>query len=212
MATKVKLVESEVDKGDTLYDAPLIAKAQVRITVEGVAPLLTHSPSTLGTGDASKRGTRIPTPEDEAEAGCYRLDDGTCAIKSEALIGCIVGKGGAAAQWKASKRTTMKTILSHLVATQELLPLVHPSDGSMIKNYTIDVRPVVVQKARVLRARPRYDAWRTSVVIEYDPVLVPKDKSLQIIDIYADAGSRVGIGDYRPRFGRFRVVSYRFFD
>jgi hypothetical protein len=196
---------------ETPYEGSVVSKARLRITVEGIEPLMTHNPAGMQQSNESKRGSRIPKPEDEAEAGCYRLEDGTCAIKAESFIGSMVGKGGAASAWKAGKRTTMKGILAHITATEELLPLSYP-DGTPISDYTIDIRSAVVMKARILRARPRYDKWRTSFTIEYDPVLVPEDARKQIVDICADAGVRVGVGDYRPRFGRFRVVSYSFLD
>jgi hypothetical protein len=170
---------------------------------------MTHNPaSMLTTGTGPKKGTRIPAPEDEAEAGAYRLEDGTCAIKGEAFVGAIVGSKtspGAASSWKTKNRGTMKSVLAHIAACEDLVPLFYP-DGTPIKEYVIDARTVIVNKGRIIRHRPRYDKWRTTVTIEYDPVLVGDPK--MIVDILAEAGSRIAVGDHRPKFGRFRIIEY----
>jgi hypothetical protein len=205
-----KLEQTRTQSAEIPYQAEVAPKARLRITVEGIEPLMTHNPASMQTGaEDGKRGSRIPKPEDEAEAGCYRLDDGTCALKAESFISAIAGKGGAASAWKGKNRSTMKSRLAHIMTSEELVALSH-TDGSPIRDYVIDRRPVVVQKARIMRARPRYDRWRASFTIEFDSQLVPDPK--MIVDICADAGTRIGVGDYRPRFGRFKVVSYQLLD
>lgn len=189
------------------YDnSKMVAVARIRVTVVGTTPLLTHNPASMNLGgDSAKRGTRVPDPKVEAEAGAYRLEDGTCAMKAEAFIGSMIGKKGAAGAWKGKNRSTMKSHLAHIEAAEDLIPLFYLS-GERIKEYIIDQRPVVVQKARIIRARPRYDEWMATFTIIYDPQLVTEPR--MIVDILADAGQRVGACDYRPRFGRFVVKEY----
>lgn len=80
-----------------------------------------------------------------------------------------------------------------------------------IKDYVIDSRPVVVPatKGRVVRHRPRLDKWEASFTLEYDDVLLTESQVRRIVD---DAGSRVGLLDFRPEkkgpFGKFAVVSW----
>jgi hypothetical protein len=62
---------------------------------------------------------------------------------------------------------------------------------------------VAVQKARIIRIRPMIPTgWSLSFDIEFDDSIVnPKN----LLKAMADAGSLVGLGDWRPKFGRFLV-------
>src|SRR5262245_59097252 len=181
----------------------VMALGHVKITVIGIKPLMTHNPQSMSDSskDGAKRGSRIPEPEIEAEAGTYRLEDGTCCITGESFRSTILG---AASAWKI-KRATMRRALEHIAVLDELVPL-QRLNGEPIKDYIIDRRRVRVMKPSVMRARPRYDEWMAAFTIEYDPQLVKEPEI--IIDILNDAGNRIGIGDYRGRYGRFRVENF----
>jgi hypothetical protein len=165
---------------------------------------MTHNPEAMGNVRGPSKESRIPEPEVEAEAGAYRLPDGCCAIKGEAFVGSLLA---AASAFKGAKRTTMKSVLAHVSVLEELVPL-RRRDGSPIRDYVIDRRPVVVQRARIMRARPRYDEWSAEFTIEFDPLLVREPKL--IADIMQDAGSRIGVAENRPKNGRFQVREYWF--
>jgi len=63
--------------------------------------------------------------------------------------------------------------------------------------HTIGVR---VGMAKVMRTRPIFRNWSCIAMAQYDPdVLNLRD----IEEIAADAGKLVGIGDWRPKHGRF---------
>jgi hypothetical protein len=195
-------VTSEIIPYDA-NDAPL---SRILIRVVGMTPLLTHNPQSMGVDVGPSKGSRIPAPEDEAEAGCYRMEDGSCALKGEAFRGSLLG---ASSGWKAKAKRTMRSLLSHVVVVEELVQLQY-IDGSPIKEYTIDKRRAIVQKQGIIRARPRFDEWSANFHIEYDPQLCPDPRL--IVDVCADGGRRMGVGDYRPArngwFGRFRVQEY----
>lgn len=184
--------------------------ARVLIVVRGRTPLMTHNPESMGSAPEAGRGTRIPEPEIEAEAGCYRMADGSLALKGESFRGSILGAAGA---WKA-KRATMKSRLSHITVVEELVALVDPDDGKPITSYIIDKRRAIIMGKGIIRCRPRFDSWGAKFTVEYDPVLVAEPKL--IVDIAADAGGRIGVCDYRPSkngwFGRYDIVSYAILD
>lgn len=205
--TKTRTPESKttvIPYGDTVA----VSIAQIVITVDGIKPLLTHNPESMGVEKAPGKGSRIPEAEIEAEAGVYRLPDGNCALKGEAFRGSLLG---AASAWKAKNKRTMKSILSHIIVIEELVPL-QRRDGTLIKDYVIDARRAIVQRQGIIRRRPRFDEWSCTFTIEYDPELVGKEPKI-IADVLQDAGNRVGVGDFRPSrngpFGRFRVREYR---
>lgn len=65
-----------------------------------------------------------------------------------------------------------------------------------------DCRSVKVQSARLMRYRPMFRAWSITCEVAYDAQSINKD---QIVKCLEDAGSFCGIGDFRPKFGRFSV-------
>jgi hypothetical protein len=68
----------------------------------------------------------------------------------------------------------------------------------------IKLAGVKVQQKRVIRSRPMFPAWSCTFDVQWDPSLV-KDEE-QLFEIVEAAGQS-GIGDWRPKFGRFEVVS-----
>ncbi|GAI19389.1 unnamed protein product, partial [marine sediment metagenome] len=64
----------------------------------------------------------------------------------------------------------------------------------------------VIQRARIMRARPRFDKWELDFTIDFDDEIIGKDK---VNEILTYAGQRIGIGDYRPLFGRFIVTKFQ---
>jgi hypothetical protein len=187
------------------YEAPAMKARRLHVAVDGIKPLLTHNPESMNTPSEPGKGSRIPDAEVEAEAGVYRMANGVCALKGEAFRGAALG---AASAWK-KKRLSMKSLLSHITVVEELVPL-RRRDGTAIKDYVIDARRAIVQKQGIVRRRPRFDEWSCEFTIEFDPALV--DEPRLIVDILADAGNRIGVGDYRPSrngwFGRFAVREY----
>src|SRR5688572_12348628 len=166
--------------------------ATIEITVDGIKPLLTHNPLSMF-DDRSGKGNTIPSPEDEAEAGTYRMADGSCALPGVAFRESILAAAGA---WKGTTaRTRMKSQLSHIEISEELVPLLM-RDGTPITSYAIDRRRVKIQKSGIIRSRPRFDEWSARFTIVYDDLLVPNPPV--ILHIANDAGQRIGVGDFRP--------------
>lgn len=70
----------------------------------------------------------------------------------------------------------------------------------------VDIRSVGVSQSRVMRVRPKFDAWSLTFDFAYDENEL--DESSVILAAQT-AGRLVGICDYRPRFGRFDVEAIR---
>ena len=75
----------------------------------------------------------------------------------------------------------------------------------------LDKRPVVVNKARVPRTRPAMAAGCRLhyKVICTDPELIPLAGTLPALNMRAlveAASYRQGLGDFRPKFGLFKIV------
>jgi hypothetical protein len=53
---------------------------------------------------------------------------------------------------------------------------------------------------RVMRTRPRFDNWTATLSLDFLPSLLNED---DVHSFLTTAGNQIGIGDWRPRFGRF---------
>lgn len=63
---------------------------------------------------------------------------------------------------------------------------------------------VKVGQAKVMRTRPRFDGWSADVIVKYLPSLL---NEREVGGFLITAGEQLGIGDWRPRFGRFSVAA-----
>lgn len=59
---------------------------------------------------------------------------------------------------------------------------------------------VKVGTVRVTRTRPQFTTWKVDAEGQYDPAIINLDELGEIADT---AGRMIGLGDWRPRFGRF---------
>ena len=84
------------------------------------------------------------------------------------------------------------------------------SKGKVLKVYEIDRRPVVVQRARIMRARPRVDEWKLKFNIIYNEELIGDTELLK--SILEESGQRIGLLDNRPQKygenGTFEVTKW----
>lgn len=63
---------------------------------------------------------------------------------------------------------------------------------------------VKVGTAKVMRTRPRFDGWSALIEVGFLPGLL---NAREVRSFLAAAGEQIGIGDWRPRFGRFSVAA-----
>jgi len=64
------------------------------------------------------------------------------------------------------------------------------------------VKAVRIGKNKVIGCRACFTGWRVDAELMFDPEVINKDT---LVTMLKAAGASVGIGDWRPRFGRFNV-------
>lgn len=180
----------------------------VTFRIVGSSPLLMNSAAAFTIADDGKAKTRqsIPPPEEEAEAGAYRLEDGALGFPAAAFKKAVVS---AAKGRKVGKLGLPGIVLASVFETTEYLPLIDPASGDPLHDYVIDIRGARPQKqGMVRRARPRIDAWACDVELEYDEEMITDDLVRELLE---RAGRNIGIGNFRPeksgRYGRFEVAA-----
>lgn len=173
------------------------------VRIKGLSPLLMHRFSTESYEEAAKPKRQIPTPEEYARQAAYFTRDGSSLmIPAENLHRCLVA-AASAFRVRGKGRQTLKPLVSgSLMIEPEEIPL-----GTT--KYEIDIRSAVVQRSRILRARPKVWPWRATFILSYPVEDFPAEFAGTLKQLINDAGRRIGLLDFRPatggRFGRFYV-------
>ena len=177
----------------------------IEITLKGITPLLMHHYPLIGADDVSKKRTGVPDWKAQAELALYRNDDGIYQ-PAEHLEKALVGAG---TNFKIPGKRG-QTYSKLIAATVDIFPDAIPHKYT---NYVIDARPVVIQKARVIRYRPRFDEWELDFTLRLQDEQLPVSVIKEVLDY---AGLYVGIGDYRParkgKYGKFMVTKFQEMD
>ena len=197
MTTEIK------DLVDATYEETT-ARQYLYFEIEGKTPILMNNPegSMQVTSDAPKRKKAIPTPEEEAERSTYKLANGDLYIPSTAIRNCILnGSKGL----KVGSRAASPYVSGSLLLVDECFSLVNEKDQP-IRDYIIDTRRVVIQRAGIMRSRARIETpWYVKGTFLYNEAA-----SIEVIRAsFEDAGLTMGIMDYRIEkkgpFGSFAV-------
>ena len=170
------------------------------LKITGTKPLLQNNPAgALNRGETTIKVKKIPTAEEEAERGAYKNDDGTLYHPAQAFRSAILG---AAKGRKIGKAFATTVVKGSVFVTHDRADLYDPETGEALSDYEIDERSVVIQRNRVLRARPLHKKWACDIEVEYNDEFITGDQVQFMLSL---AGESIGIGDYRPLFGRFKV-------
>ena len=186
-----------------------MALAKFRIT--GICPLLMHNermanpvdPIALELKKVTSKKTK--TPEDYAEiseiewhGSLYHNDALGPFIPGRWMDACI--KNG------ATMRKLGKAVLQSVTTIQDEVPLEYDGPRDKAKMFKasrfIDIRSVVISRRRTMRTRPMFPEWSCQFDIDYNENILSHE---QLVDSLIAAGESIGLGDYRPRFGKFTV-------
>lgn len=173
----------------------------VKIELTGESPLLMNNPASMMEEQSSTKKTAKYDIKKDAEKLAYKDAKGVLYVPAAAIKGCLIG----GASYVKFGKYAAKPLIAGGVR-------IRPEKVSLgIKKYDIDVRTVVIQKARVVKGRPMIRNWKISFELEYDETLIP-DAKAALKPIFEDAGKRVGLLDFRPQklgdFGRFKISKW----
>lgn len=185
---------------------------KIERTLVGVAPLLMHNVQLADplnpVAQELKRLTkkRNKTEEDifairkvEWLGGLYRDVDGTIGIPSDNILALVIHG--------ARKRKLGKDAAAGVFDAQPFYPLQYkgPRDPERLYESAgfVDYRGAVPRgQGRVMRARPRFSDWKLPIQLAVNTDVIDVESVLLALET---AGDVVGLGDWRPRFGRFTL-------
>lgn len=187
----------------------------IDVSVEGVAPLLQHKFPLPDFGVISTDGTTdvITGQKDYSEEWrnyLYVNSDDEIYQPATHFDGAMV-KAAVNFKVKGKRGKTFKDLFKGNVfcSPDEILHGIKTPDdldNDADKPLYLDMRPVVVSRARIVRIRPAFSpGWKLDFEIEVLDDQIPFTVVSEVLSL---AGKTIGIGDFRPRFGRFIVTRF----
>lgn len=175
----------------------------VAVTVEGSAPLLFHrwncdaveAKSKAAKGSAAKK-------TDNVESYVYRNGAGDLCLPGEYLRQSIIHAAKFRQDPRSPRKSAMDLFKAAVISLTDLASL-----GKTEWDFE-DRRRVTVQRAGITRIRPAMrEGWKATIQLM---VNIPEYVSPALLrGVLDDAGRLVGVGDFRPTFGRFTVANWQ---
>lgn len=182
----------------------------LRLRLTGKCPLLMHSsrladpldPITIELDRLTRKRDKTAADHEQVSKvewhGGLWLRDGKPSIPAEAIESAFI----------SAARTRRKGRQAEAGLACKFPPLLEyegPTDLAALWNderFRLR-RPVSVNNSKVIRTRPRFNAWQVTAEVEFLPTLLNRT---DVVEIFEIAGFREGLGDWRPKFGKFTVT------
>lgn len=205
MPSAVKLKDEQVSNGGESaieFSYPY----SVAVTVEGSCPILFHrwncdaveAKAKAAKGSAAKKN-------DDIESYVYRNEAGEICLPGEYLRQSIIMAAKFRQDPRSPRKSAMDLFKAAVISLTDLASL-----GATEWDFE-DRRRVTVQRNGITRIRPAMrEGWKATVQLM---VNIPEYVSPTLLrSVLDDAGRLVGVGDFRPTYGRFTVSNWEVLD
>lgn len=183
----------------------------LKVRITGTSPLLMQAETLanplheLTKAHKAVSGKRKKSEDDylwlmqsEWSASMYYDDSIGPFIPSLNMEGCIAEAGKIHRLGKTIKQAVQ--VVNDMAKLEYEGP--RKKDALWKSNKFADVRGVNVSGKKIMRCRPIFTKWAAEFEIAYMEDVIDRGDLVRVIE---EAGRRIGIGTYRPRFGRFGV-------
>jgi hypothetical protein len=173
---------------------------EVQVTIVGTAPLLQHRyrfKDELEEKTTRKTGRHDYT--DEWKQSLYVDDSGGIYEPASHIEGALIRAASNFQITGRGKKTYRELVRSSVFVAPDAIPL-----GKEKPDFIHKAR-VIVNRSAVERLRPAFRVWELTFTLSVLDEQLPKEVLQQILE---HAGRACGIGDYRPRYGRFRIARF----
>lgn len=179
---------------------------RIMVAIQGTSPILFHrwNCESVESKAKAKKGS-AEKKSDDVESYVYRNDKGEICIPGEYLRGAVI----AAAKFQQDPRSPRKSAAdlfkAAIVSLTELSSL-----GVKTWDY-LDKRRVVIQRNAITRSRPAMkEGWLAKFILQCQ---LPEYVDAPLLNSTIQAAGRlIGLGDFRPSYGRFSVVEFKLLD
>lgn len=173
---------------------------KLNVEIKGIKPLMMHSTAAMLKPKSKKVKSSEHDPVEEAKEALYLNESGKIVVPSFAILSCMRKAATNLKKAGSGKKTLKDFVFSGLEITPDMIELSN-------QKYEVDVRPVVVQRARIMRARPVFKEWGLNFTVEIrDEQTWDGGTVRQVLE---EAGKYFGLLEFRPLFGQFEIVSMK---
>lgn len=201
MNTVVKLAEAST-RNSARGSIALSEPYAVHLQITGSADLLFHRWNNEAVAEkANARKGSAAKKVDDIESYVWRDGAGELCLPGEYLRGSIVNAAKFRQDPRSPRKSAMDLFKAGIVALTQLASL-----GTREWDYE-DRRRVTIQRNGVTRVRP---AMRSGWKAEFDmQINLPEyiDEAF-FREVLAIAGKLIGVGDFRPTYGRFDLTGF----
>ncbi len=200
MNVAVREVNEKTNGGKASIEAG--APYIVSLTIEGAADMLFHRWNCEAVDAKSKAAKNSKSKkEDDIESYVYRCENGTLGLPGEYLRQSVIHAAKFRQDPRSPRKSAMDLFKAGLVCLTPLASL-----GKAEWDY-LDTRRVTIQRNGINRTRPAMKiGWRAQFELAVNlPEYIDRQMLREVIE---QAGRLVGVGDFRPTFGRFGIVSF----
>lgn len=196
-----KTEKSEVTNGGAAtFDAS--QPFTVNVSVQGMADMLFHRWNCEAVDAKSKAAKNSAAKKtDDIESYVYRNELGDLCIPGEYFRQAIIH----AAKFRQDPRSPRKSAMDLFKAGVVCLT---PLASLNVQDWDyLDTRRVVIQRSGVNRTRPAMKiGWRADV--QFSVLLPEYIAQSDLHSVLETAGRLIGVGDFRPTYGRFGIVAF----
>lgn len=175
----------------------------VSVTITGSSDIFFHRwncESVEAKAKASKNSKAKKT--DDVESYVYRDDKGEICIPGEYLRQAIINAAKFRQDPRSPRKSAMDLYKAAIICETQLASL-----GVKDWDYE-DRRRVVIQRNGITRTRPAMrSGW--CATFEISVILPEYISQTDLSEVITNAGRLIGIGDFRPTYGRFVVSHFR---
>ena len=200
MSAVLKSVNEKTNGGKATIEAG--EPFAVALTITGSSDLLFHRWNCEAVDAKAKAAKNSKSKKsDDVESYLWRNDAGELCIPGEYLRQSII----MAAKFRQDPRSPRKSAMDLFKAG--VVTLTNLSSLGVRDSDYLDTRRVMVQRAGINRTRLAMRAgWKAGFELQ---ILTPEYIDPHFLqDVIQMAGRLVGIGDFRPTFGRFNVTAF----
>jgi hypothetical protein len=176
---------------------------KIQIEITGVTPLLMNR---FNLDEQNVKKDKNLTPREAAKRVCYEDENGKLYYPTTNIYATLIEAGKFHKDGKVKVTTARSSLIpAGVMILGETIYFKKP------ETWEVDTRAVVVPSTggRVICHRPRLDDWQLSFELEVDLKMFTPKFVRTLLD---DAGSKVGLGDFRPArkgiYGRFVVTEW----
>ena len=202
--TKMQMNEAQASND---VDFSLERLFAVKVRIQGRQDILFHrwNDEEVQARAEAKKGSD-EKKRDNPEAYIYRNDEGFICIPGRYLVRSVVEAGRNFQDPRFKKKMAKDLVQAAVMADEILSPIL--VNGEAVKQWDYEDRQrVCIMRSAITRTRPAFKkGWEAYfTLISLVPDLVTPEFLRKLVDY---AGLLGGLGDFRPTYGRFRVVHW----